>query len=89
MFLGSYLPDLLLEDSYGREILVELKPNGAQAKNDSRSQRALNLDKSLVFLILGGRPDDDEGFYLKMLTSEGSVSYDNVSLAQLHLLLVG
>lgn len=89
LFLGSYLPDLLLEDSSGREIHVELKPNRDQAKNDSRSQRALRLDNSLTFLIVGGYPDDNEGFYLRMLSSNGSLSYDNVSMAQLTALLSG
>lgn len=89
LFLGSYLPDLLLEDSSGREIFVELKPNRDQAVKDSRPERSLPLTPSALFLILGGYPDSYEGFYLRMLSSKGSLSHDNVSLAQLTSLLGG
>lgn len=85
-FKGSYLPDLLLQDTDGNEFLCELKPTAAMANSDTRPERALSLNSSLRFVIIGGEPDEPGGFFVKLLSSEGVTMYENVQLEQFMLL---
>lgn len=89
VFLGTYTPDLLLVDFSGQEIMVELKPNKQQAKKDLRPGRSINVDPSLIFLVIGGYPDNEKGFYLKMITDRGEKEHFGVPLDDLIRLLHG
>lgn len=86
-FRGSYLPDLLLQDKDGNEYLCELKPTAAMAKEDTRQERSLALNSSLQFIIIGGEPNESGGFFVKLLSSKGVKTYENVLLEQFELLL--
>ncbi len=86
-FTGEYLPDLLLQDKNGNEFLTELKPTAEMAKNDTRPQRSLVHNNSLKFIIIGGEPHEPGGFFVRLLSSEGTVDHENVELKQLMTLL--
>ena|ERR1051325_2192012 len=82
-FVGNYLPDLLLEDSDGNEILCELKPTAEVAMADTRPERALAINPLLRFIVIGGEPRANGGFFVKLVSVEGIVTYENVELRQL------
>lgn len=82
-FVGNYLPDLLLEDAEGNGILCELKPSAETAMADTRPERSLALNPSLRFIVLGGEPRAHDGFFVKLVSSEGIVTYEGVEIRQL------
>lgn len=86
-FLGSYLPDLLLQDVEGNEYLCELKPTMAMAEGDTRPERALAQNNNLKFIIIGGEPDEPGGFFVKLLSAQGVKIYENIQLEQFSVLL--
>lgn len=72
-FIGTYTPDLVVEDVY-----LELKSDAKYAKKDSRQVRALEMNPEAKFLIIGGYPH--QSLYIKMVSSEGVKEYKKKKL---------
>lgn len=85
-YTGRYTPDLLIKDDHG-PIFVELKPDKEKCKDEKRPSGCLELDDSLRFMVIGGYPDSERGFTVRLITREIDKTYQNVTMAQLKILI--
>ena len=74
-FIGTYTPDLIIEDVY-----LELKSDAKYAKKDSRQVRALELNPEAKFLIIGGYPHS-KSLYIKVVSAEGVKEFKGMKLS--------
>lgn len=78
-FLTNYKPDLVIETEHGR-ILVELKPTHEVAMADDRQKRALELNPSYKFVVIGGYPYSRRGVTVRMLTGKKEIVHRYVNV---------
>lgn len=80
-FLASYSPDFAIELTDGSTVFIELKPNHKLAMADDRQKRALELNPSYKFVIIGGYPYSQRGVTVRMLTGDKEVVNKRVQVA--------
>lgn len=69
-FLSSYEPDFHITLTDGSSVYIELKPNHKLAMADDRPKRALELNPTYKFVIIGGYPYSQRGVTIRMLTGK-------------------
>lgn len=80
VFLSNYKPDLKIELEDGSTVMVELKPTAALALDDDRQKRALELNPSYKFIVIGGYPYTRKGVTVRLLTGKQEKIFKSVSV---------
>lgn len=79
----SYTPDITVTVADSPVTYLEIKADAESALADDRQAKALYLNQSLRFVVLGGRPEDSEGFTVRLIAAAGERVYEGCSLGQL------
>lgn len=86
-FLSNYTPDLVIYLSDGSTTFVELKPNHKLAMADDRQKRALELNPSYKFVVIGGYPYSKRGVTVRMMTGTKEIVHKYVPVCDVLRLL--
>lgn len=79
----SYTPDILVVNPQLDKVYIEIKSDRQDALEDQRGRNALRFKPDLKIVVLGGQPHSDYGFFVRMISSSGERTFEDVRMEQL------